>query len=429
MSFEKKPYCLVLSGGGAKGVYHIGAWRALRELRVGVNAFVGNSIGAVIAGFLAQGNDDALELIGKTITIDTIVKLPEGFGKDGEFKLEFSRMPSLSDLYREFVEKKGLDTSPMRILLSESLDEDRIRRSGVDLGVVTVNVSDLKPREVFIDEMEKGRLIDYLMASSALPGFSAPEIEGKKYTDGGLWDNIPYAMARKRGYRRIIVIDISGAGINRRPDVAGGQTIYIKNSIDMGGVLDFDRSFLDTYSELGYLDTMRVFGRYKGYSYFLEPNERLEQRFRRFLEQKPDSEQPAYPEEMRYDRDLLLKHLECAATLLGVERVRAYTYESLAAAIDAGLREQDERLRSGRDSFGVEGEAAAADRRKALETVIRETLRTRLFQECPYYLMGMLRATLSGRVRGMLEKALGAFQPAFPAGTRYLELKDRFWGS
>ena len=34
-------YCLVLSGGGAKGVYHIGVWRALKELGIGVDAFVG----------------------------------------------------------------------------------------------------------------------------------------------------------------------------------------------------------------------------------------------------------------------------------------------------------------------------------------------------------------------------------------------------
>ena len=47
-------YCLVLAGG-AKGVYHIGAWKALQEMDVKVNAFIGNSIGAIIAGFLAQG--------------------------------------------------------------------------------------------------------------------------------------------------------------------------------------------------------------------------------------------------------------------------------------------------------------------------------------------------------------------------------------
>ena len=42
-------YVLVLSGGGAKGVYHVGVWKALREMGVEVEAFVGSSVGAVTA--------------------------------------------------------------------------------------------------------------------------------------------------------------------------------------------------------------------------------------------------------------------------------------------------------------------------------------------------------------------------------------------
>ncbi|RKX97983.1 MAG: hypothetical protein DRZ90_04450, partial [Spirochaetes bacterium] len=61
---ENNHYCLVLSGGGAKGVYHIGVWKALKELGIQVDAFIGNSIGAVISAFLAQGLDEVLEVIG-----------------------------------------------------------------------------------------------------------------------------------------------------------------------------------------------------------------------------------------------------------------------------------------------------------------------------------------------------------------------------
>ncbi|MDA3955463.1 patatin-like phospholipase family protein, partial [Oceanispirochaeta sp.] len=64
---QKEKYCLVLSGGGAKGVYHLGAWKALSELGIEVDAFIGNSIGAIVAGFLAQGQTRALENIGDHI--------------------------------------------------------------------------------------------------------------------------------------------------------------------------------------------------------------------------------------------------------------------------------------------------------------------------------------------------------------------------
>jgi hypothetical protein len=43
-------------------------------------------------------------------------------------------------------------------------------------------------------------------------------------------------------------VDISGAGINRKPDIVGTRTVYIKNSINMGGLLDFDREFMDDYT-------------------------------------------------------------------------------------------------------------------------------------------------------------------------------------
>jgi predicted acylesterase/phospholipase RssA len=69
--------------------------------------------------------------------------------------------------------------------------------------------------------MEDGKIPEYLLASSAFPGFQSPEIAGKKYIDGGVYDNIPYTMARKRGYRRLIVIDISGIGIKRKLNVEG----------------------------------------------------------------------------------------------------------------------------------------------------------------------------------------------------------------
>ena len=53
---HKEAYALVLSGGGAKGIYHIGAWKALIELEISIEAVFGNSVGAIVAGFIAQGD-------------------------------------------------------------------------------------------------------------------------------------------------------------------------------------------------------------------------------------------------------------------------------------------------------------------------------------------------------------------------------------
>ena len=53
-----RPYGLILAGGGAKGAYQIGAWKALIELGIQIEAIAGTSIGAINGAFIAQGDFD-----------------------------------------------------------------------------------------------------------------------------------------------------------------------------------------------------------------------------------------------------------------------------------------------------------------------------------------------------------------------------------
>ncbi len=407
---REQPYCLVLGGGGAKGVYHIGAWQALKELKIPVCAFIGNSIGAIVAGFLAQGADTELERIGESISLDSVLKLPEELQRPKDPR---AALKGVANLYGDFVKRGGLDTGPLRSLVNGTIDEGKLRASGTDLGIVTVSLSDFKAREVFVEDMEDGRVVDYLMASSAFPGFERPEIEGKRYVDGGLYDNVPYAMARRRGYRKIIVLDISGAGVNRRPNIAGSQTVWVKNSIDMGGVLDFDPRFLRNFKLLGYLDVMRSFGELIGYSYFVKYDPKAEARFLRdhrgFLTKGED-----FPEEMRYDRRLLLKSLECAATILRVERIKSYTYDELASAIAEEKRKVEAQVAS--FLHGSQGPLP----------MLMETITSGHFVERPYFyslLANRLAEDQSPTIRrgiGGARKALGRIFPALAAGDAYL---------
>jgi NTE family protein len=444
-------YCLVLGGGGAKGVYHIGVRRALRELDVPIGAYIGNSIGAIMAAFLAQGLDERLEEIADSITVDNIVCLPEEMKEGGSIKIGAESVKGFGTLYKSVASKGGLDTTPMRRLLEECIDEAALRAGSKDLGVMTVNLSDLRPREVFLDDMEEGSLIDYLMASSALPGFTMPEIRGKKYVDGGVVDNLPYEMARKRGYRRIIVVDVSGAGINPRPRTEGSDTVFIKNSIDMGSVLDFDREFLHDFEELGYLDAMRAFGTIGGYACFIRPDEDLEREFRAFIAGGasravtgvPERQGPAdpgalgpngpfgpdgayravFPQRMRHDRRVLMKLLDCAASILELPRVRAWDYAELAAAIAARASEEEERL--GLVLGGVAG--TDVERKKdGLERLFAEAIKTRKLDSCPYYYYRLVRAVASKRSLPVLDRILVGIHPELPAGMLYFEEAARF---
>jgi NTE family protein len=397
-----EPWCLVLSGGGAKGVYHIGAWKALVELGIPIQAFVGNSIGAIVAGFLACGKQRELEQVAATIHLGTLVDLPEGPGA----ALEFGR---------SLVAKGGLDTGPLRRLLEEHVDEGRLRGTEVDLGVVTINISDLQPREVFLEEMEPGTVVDYLMASSAFPGFAPSTIEGKKHIDGGLWDNLPYEMARSRGWKKIILLDVSGLGLNRRPDFEGAQTVYIKNSISLGGAFDFDRDFLDRFGALGYLDTLRAFGRLAGRYAFVQPDPNLEGRFLRHSVRTGARWEPKVaPKALRHDPRHLMVLLDCAAAVLELDRFRAWTYSDLAAAIAEKAASEDEAV-------------VAALTGKGIVALVRAAIETRTLTESPYRMARLVEACFRGRTRTMLDRMLVALIPELPGARAYFGSISGFW--
>ena len=434
----KDKYCLVLSGGGVKGVYHIGVWTALRELGVEIEAVVGNSVGAVIAAFIAQGAYGALEDIGSRIGLDYVLNIPKELIEKGELRIDPSKWDAFRKFYGTFSLKKGLDTSPLRRLLETHIDEEKIRLRGLDFGVATYNISDMEPREVFLEEMETGELISYLMASSAFPGFESPKITGKKYIDGGVFDNIPFSMARSRGYNNIIIVDISGAGINRKPNIIGTRTVYIKNSINMGGILDFDGKFMADYTLLGYLDTLKVFGKLRGMNYFIEPDEAMEKSFAEFLEtdrvktalfnrlpagragkSEPGSMANAVrrilPKKRRHDPCRLALFADCAAMILAVDRVKQWSYPDLFDTLAS--RESDVRTEAGQIERGG---------RKAFVSQIRKELKKQRLLRTPYIYHLMGDHFLPDRLKANLERYIIAHHPELMSGIFFLEILEAF---
>ena len=401
-------------------MYHIGVWRALQELGVPVNAFIGNSIGAIISAFLAQGLYTELEEIGDTIGIDTIMNLPDELVEEGRLQIDRTRLAAVRRFSKNTLERRAIDTSPLRSLVYDRIDEDKIRRSGIDLAVVTFNVSDLKPREVFIEEMEHGQLREYILASAAFPGFDQPVIEGKKHIDGGVYNNLPYNLAISRGYKNIIVVDVSGIGVNRRINTKGTNTIYIKNSVDIGGVLSFDRETLNRLRTLGYLDTMKALGRVVGNRYFVDLDEGREQKFGLFLARKFGpryrariAELKVLPPSLRHERHLLYPLLDSTASAMRLDRVKRYSYLELCEAIV--------RVKS-RIDRNIEAIAGDEERRRFMKVArqIRRGRRTRGdLARSPYYYSRLLRRSNSSPPKSVTGRTLRAFFPEL-SGAEFL---------
>ncbi len=345
---RKKKYGVVLSGGGAKGCYQTGAWKALKELGVEFDAVVGASIGTINAAAMAQGDYKLAEDLWRFVKIQNVIDIPDEFVVDENIKLTSKCLPQLSKFVDSYFKKGGFDTNPLRELLSKSIDEDKVRSSGVDFGLITLNLSKWKAEELFIDDIPEGKLLDYIIASASFPLFKKTKINGNTFIDGGVADNIPFNMLKKRGYRNIIVLDISGVGKNKVPDITGTDTIYIKNSIDFGNffnvhnVLDFSSEFIEQFMYLGYLDTMKAFDMNLGENYFIHKDKFLKKvdvciRKELYFSRYKDCIGKDY---INYKMPAVIL-LDQACLFLEIERIREYSFEELLRVFVDKYRSED----------------------------------------------------------------------------------------
>lgn len=257
---------LVLGGGGAKGAYEVGAIAALDELGIKAGSVFGTSVGALHAAMYAQGSMDAAAALWDNIRLSDVVS-EESLAIADDAENIFDHPEKLLEFITRYAQKKGVDVSPLMDILHKLIDEDKIRRSGVHLGIVTTRFPSLAMVEKRLEEMETGSLIDWLMASaSCFPIFPMKQVGGDRYIDGGFCDNTPVEMAVRSGARDIVAIDIgkhrSHTQYDRRPNIT-----YIRTSQPLGGLLTLDSALSACNRILGYNDVMRAFGRMRGVSY------------------------------------------------------------------------------------------------------------------------------------------------------------------
>ena len=299
-----KPYGLILAGGGAKGAYQMGAWRAMREMGIKIEAIAGVSIGAINGALIAQGDyDRAVELWNN-------VEVADGINFSGELK-DPSNLFSKSNMVqivKEVIKNGGVDATPARELIAEYLDEEKVRQSNIPLGLVTYNLSGMKPVEIFVDEMEDGKLIDYLMASARFPGLANQGPDDQSYFDGGVYDNAPISVLRDRGINRLIIVDISAMkGMAHRQDLSNAELVFIRpyEPKDLGESFEFEKEKNQMRIEMGYLDTKKAFGYLCGRCFYFMPKDY------KILQQR-------YGFRVANDMELL-------AFSLGIDRLRLYT--------------------------------------------------------------------------------------------------------
>lgn len=309
---------LVLSGGGTRGAYEAGAWKALQELHIPIRGISGTSIGALNAAMFLCCELKQIEDIYRGIRMTDV--LPVGEKIDTE-KNVFD--PSnLMGIAREYFIRKGLDNEPLRNMLLKHLDVDKIYESPLDLGIVTFNIKTHVAYELFKEDIEPEKLIDYLLASANFPIYKAQKVDGKQFMDGGLYDNMPFNPLIERGYTHLIVIDINGMGLTRR--LENSDKVYLKMiscSENLGGTFDFNHERIEKNMKLGYLDTMKAFHKLFGSYYFFRRTA-----FNDLL--------------LNFDMDTIWG-LETAARFYGLDRYRIYRADEFIDELEWRYDEED----------------------------------------------------------------------------------------
>lgn len=355
-----KKTAFVLSGGGSRGAYEIGVWKALKELGVEIDMVFGTSVGAINGAMVAQDEPELAEKLwkqmqtGMIFDLDTGAAPVQGTGEERpadkyaehagdtrtggiaatskklyddiaesvDEKLEETEIAGLPAkeviaYAREIVLHGGAGTEGLRELLDEYIDEDRVRSLGMTYGLVVtaVDFPAMHGQYLLADDIPEGRLNDYITASaSCFPAARRYVIDGSSFIDGGYTDNMPVTMALQQGAERIFTVDLHAAGIVRGETVrqAKLRTEFhlLESSWELGSFLTFDKDNISRIMRLGYLDMMREAGRYRGKRY-------------------------AFADEAMTVHDIM--GAEAAAEVFGLDPLTVYDRGSVIKALQDGL--------------------------------------------------------------------------------------------
>lgn len=269
-----KQYGIVLEGGGARGSYQIGAWRALREAGVQIKGIAGASVGSLNGALMCMDDLERAEYIWENISYSKVMDIDD----DLMDQLQHGRLRDLNlkvvaDNALRLLKEGGFDIAPLKQLIAGTVDEDRIRDSGRELYITTFSVDERKGIVVDVKSLPEGDIPDALLASAYFLAFKNEKLGGKRYMDGGGFNNVPVNVLIDKGYQDIIIIRIYGLGFDTEKVIQVPEDVNISHIApkqDLGGILEFDKKKAKRNMMLGYYDAKRFLYGLAGRVYYFD---------------------------------------------------------------------------------------------------------------------------------------------------------------
>ena len=254
---------VVLSGGGAKGSYQLGVWKALRELHIKYDIVTGTSVGALNGVLMCENSYFKAKRIWRKLNLEYLFnELPKSNKEIDILKL----------FGGNFIKNGGMDIKKIESILEDNVNKRKFYNSKIDFGLITYNFTTKKPLILSKEKIPRDKLIDYLMASATCyPAFKMKDIDGDKYIDGGYYDNLPVELAIELGAESLIIVDLGAPGfkkkINNKID-----SIVIKPKNNISFFLNFDEKTAKTNVKFGYNDTLKAFKKLDGNKFTFKKN-------------------------------------------------------------------------------------------------------------------------------------------------------------
>lgn len=307
---------LVLSGGGARGAYQVGVWKALKKLNIKFDIVTGTSIGAINGMMYAQNSYYKCLNLWKTIDFSKVYN-----------DFDSKTYKDIVKNYATNIINGGIDTEKIEKIIYDNYNPNKLYNSKINFGVVTYNLSTMEPVYATKLNTNPKKLKEYIMASATcFPVFKPTKVGKDIFIDGGIYDNMPINLAISLGATEILAIDLKAVGFYKKTKDKNVKIDYISPNNKINSFLMFENKVVNRTIKLGYYDTMKFYKELEGkmYTFKLKTIEKLYNKYKNKLEKLFKK----YKINKNIDEEYFLSILEESLELLNIKVDNVYNKKS-----------------------------------------------------------------------------------------------------
>lgn len=256
---------LVLAGGGGKGAYELGVWKALKQLNLTkyISVFSGTSIGAFNSVLFAMDDIDKADSLWEEVTMDKLVPISKtelikrGIG----LYLGGKNLQLAKKFLTDKLEHGAISNDGAVEMVEKYLDFNKVKEKNKICYAACTKLPNFNAKYFKINDYDEEIAKKIVLASASLPLiYDSTEVLGEKYIDGGIADNVPIQPVYGEKCDIIIVVLLSKDGQIDRSLYPNSRLIIIapENLVEnaITGTLNLDTDVKRVRIIEGYNDTI-----------------------------------------------------------------------------------------------------------------------------------------------------------------------------